>query len=240
MIRKVILKIKRKENRFYKALYKVAVGIRGANFPCIKVVHLPLYYMRNVAVATARGLKHFLWDVPLFKSRCRIAGKGLCLPNGQPLVLGDLEIELGENVTIMRTTLGASKVFERPILRIGNNARIGYGTVVSVSKEVTIGSDTLIGTHCLIMDSDDHPMEPEARRAREPVSREEVSPVKIGNNVWLGTRVVILKGTTIGDNSVIGANSLVSKDVPANCVAIGFPARVVKSKIDVKGLWGSK
>lgn len=53
-------------------------------------------------------------------------------------------------------------------------------------------------------------------------------PVTIGNNVWLGSRVMILKGVSIGDNSVIGASSVVTKPIPANCIAAGNPAKIIR------------
>ena len=233
MIRNLIVKIKRKETPFSKMLYDIADTVRRSNFPCIRPIHLPLYYLRIGVLNFFIWCKHTLWDIPLFKSRCKMAGKGLRLPNGQPLVMGNLELELGENVTIMRTTLGASNVYDKPVLKIGNNTTVGHGTIVSIAQEVSIGDNTLIGPQCLIMDNDDHPINPSERCARMPVRKEDVSPVKIGNNVWLGTRVTVLRGGNIGDNSIVGSNSVVSKDVPPNCIVIGFPARVVKSNIDI-------
>lgn len=233
MIRNLIVKIKRKETPFFKMLYNISDTVRRSNFPCIRPIHLPLYYMRIGVLNFFIWVKISFWDVPLFKSRCKIAGKGLRLPNGQPLVIGNLELEFGENVTIMRTTLGASNVYDKPVLKIGNNTTVGYGTIISVAQEVFIGDDTLIGPQCLIMDNDDHPINPSERRARMSVKKEDVKPVKIGNNVWLGTRVIVLRGVSIGDNSIVGSSSVVSKDVPPNCIVTGFPARVVKNNIDI-------
>ncbi|MCD4729584.1 MAG: acyltransferase [Bacteroidales bacterium] len=203
-----------------------------SNFPCIRPIHLPLYYLRIAILNSLVWCKHSLWDVPLFKSRCKIAGNGLKLPNGQPLIVGNLALELGENVTIMRSTLGASTVFDNPVLKVGNNTTLGYGTVISVAQEVSIGNNTLIGPQCLVMDNDDHPINPVERLARMPVRKKDVKPVKIGNNVWLGTRAIILRGVIIGDNSIVGANSVVAKNIPPNSIATGFPARVVKAQID--------
>lgn len=64
---------------------------------------------------------------------------------------------------------------------------------------------------------------------REDPTIDLVSPIKIGNNVFIGTRVIILRGVTIGDNVIIGAASLVTKDIPSNCVAAGVPAIPIKS-----------
>jgi acetyltransferase-like isoleucine patch superfamily enzyme len=154
------------------------------------------------------------------------------LPNGMPLILGNLNLELGDNVTIMRTTLGASTVFDKPVLKVGNNTSIGYGTVISVAQEVSIGDNTLIAPNCLIMDNDDHPINPSNRLLRKAVRKEDVQPVKIGRNVWIGSYSAILKGVTIGDNSIIATHSVITKDVMPNCVYAGYPARPTLRNID--------
>lgn len=70
-----------------------------------------------------------------------------------------------------------------------------------------------------------HPVEPEPRRAKW----EAAKPIVIGDNVWLGGGAIIMPGVTIGENSVIGAGAVVTKDIPANVVAVGNPARVIRS-----------
>ena len=77
-----------------------------------------------------------------------------------------------------------------------------------------------VGANCLIMDGDAHQDDPRAGKNK---------PIVIEDNVWLGSNVVVKKGVTIGRNSVIGMNSVVTKDIPANCVAIGNPCVVIKS-----------
>ena len=147
--------------------------------------------------------------------------------------MGDnLKIVIGDNVTIGRTTIGASKVFDEPVLTIGDNSTIGYGALISVTREVTIGANCLIAPGCQIMDSDDHPVHPLKRLRREPVDRTAVLPVRIGNNVWIGSSCVILKGVTIGDNAVIATHSVITKDVEGNCVYAGYPARPTLRNID--------
>ncbi|MGR5066586.1 acyltransferase [Photobacterium sp. DNB22_13_2] len=100
------------------------------------------------------------------------------------------------------------------------------GTAIVAYQEVRIGDDVIFGGMVTIMDCDGH----DTARRGDPgeVERLEVKPVKIGNAVWVGNQATILKGITIGDNAVIGAHSVVTKDVPANTVVAGNPARVVK------------
>ena len=100
---------------------------------------------------------------------------------------------------------------------------IGAGTGLSgvsiVSwQSVKIGRNVMIGAGTIIGDTDDHP----ERLGTKP------APVVIGNNVFIGMHTLVLKGVTIGDNAVIGAGSVVNKDIPANCVAAGVPCKVVR------------
>ena len=228
-----ILKIKRRENRFYDLLYRAARSLLRFNFPVIKPLHLPLYYVTTWVQRGCANVVHCVWSVPIFKARCTNVGKGLRLPNGIPYVIGDhLKFILGDNVTIMRTTIGASKIFDDPVLKIGDNSTVGYGTVISIAKEVSIGDDCMIGPNCIIMDSDDHPLSPAKRLLKESVDPQDVNPVKIGNNVFIGSYCAILKGVTIGDNSIISTHSVITRDVFPNSVYAGNPARPTLRDID--------
>lgn len=239
MITQLILKIKRKENSFYAFLYKMGNFFIFLNIPTIKFIHLPLYYLDYFIKITVRRIISVCWSIPLFKARCERVGKNLQLPNGIPLIIGShLKIFLGDYVTIGRSTIGASKIFDEPVLKIGNNSTIGYGTVISVAKEVAIGNDCMIAPNCIIMDGDDHPINPQRRLLKEGITKEDVMPVKIGNNVWIGAYVTILKGVTIGDNSIIATHSVITRDVMPNCVYAGHPARPTLRDIDKNDMSG--
>lgn len=109
-------------------------------------------------------------------------------------------------------------------LEIGENTYINYGTSISSYKSVIVGTDCNIGTYVNITDNNFHRIEPE-RRSELP----ESLPVVIGNNVWLGTRVIVLPGVKIGEGSVIGAGSVVTKDIPPRVIAGGVPAKVIRT-----------
>lgn len=228
----IVLKIKRRENKFYDSLYRLADYLMHFNFPVIKPIHLSLYYLSKFTRSVILNFIHSFWTVPLFKARCERVGKGLKLPNGMPLIIGHLKIYLGDNVTIMRTTIGASHVASKPVLKIGNNSGIGYGTVMSITKEIVIGENTMIAPNCIIMDSDDHPINPQKRLKRIPIREEDAKPVRIGNNVWIGDSAAILKGVTIGDGSIISTRSVITRDVPLNTIMAGHPARPTMRNID--------
>jgi acetyltransferase-like isoleucine patch superfamily enzyme len=114
---------------------------------------------------------------------------------------------------------------ENAEIKIGNNCGFS-GTVIGCKEKITIGDDLLAGANTLITDFDWHSVDPKLRHVS---NKAKSAPVEIGNNVWLGIGVIILKGVSIGDNSVIGANSVVVKDIPSNVVASGNPCQVIKS-----------
>ncbi|MEU9794520.1 sugar O-acetyltransferase [Streptomyces sparsogenes] len=119
----------------------------------------------------------------------------------------------------------------RPPLYVdyGSNITIGARTFVNYHltaldvAAITIGEDCQIGPNVQLL-TPTHPLEPQPRRDR----LEAAKPIAIGDNVWLGASAIVLPGVTVGDNSVIGAGAVVTRDVPANVVAVGSPARPVR------------
>ncbi len=108
---------------------------------------------------------------------------------------------------------------------IGRNGFLNNNVSIGAVDKVVVGDDCLLGTCVSIADCDFHDVNPKTRHQ----SQGPTGPVIVGNDFWLGTGVAVLKGVTIGDNSVVGAMSVVTKCIPANCVAVGNPARAVRS-----------
>ncbi len=112
----------------------------------------------------------------------------------------------------------------------GYNIRIGARTFVNVGlvaldvARIDIGDDVQIATNVQLL-TPTHPIDPEPRRAKW----EAAKPISIGSNVWLGGGVIVLGGVTIGDNTVVGAGAVVTRDLPSDVVAMGVPARVARS-----------
>lgn len=141
----------------------------------------------------------------------------------RPMVRNDGIMTIGDHVIIQSTTVRCELVAYSPAtLEIGDRTWIGYGCSIAAHKHVRIGSDCHLGPYTNILDNDYHDIVDHQIR---PPSQ----PVLIGNNVWIGTRVIILPGVTIGDGSVIGAGAVVTKDVPPCTVAAGNPARILRS-----------
>lgn len=108
-------------------------------------------------------------------------------------------------------------------IRVGKRFFANFGWTVLDEAYVTIGDDCFIGPHVGIYTAC-HSTNPEERNTRE----EWAKPVTIGDNCWIGGGVTILPGVTIGDNCTIGGGSVVVHDIPAGCIAVGNPARVVR------------
>jgi len=115
-----------------------------------------------------------------------------------------------------------STLAEGATLSIGRGSGFS-GTVIGCEKSITIGARVRCGANTFISDTDWHSDDP---RAGEP------APVVLEDDVWLGINVVVLKGVSVGKGSLIGANSVVTSDIPAGVVAAGNPARVIRELTD--------
>lgn len=105
---------------------------------------------------------------------------------------------------------------------IGSFCLISPGVEITAADHISIGDNVMIAAECVLSDSDWHGLYNRIRPFRC------TAPIQLADNVWLGHRVTILKGVHIGENTVIGAGSVVTRDLPANCVAAGNPAKIVK------------
>lgn len=119
-------------------------------------------------------------------------------------------------------------VFE-PVLIIGNDVKINSYCHIGVINRIEIGDGCLFGSHVMLMDHshgknsiDEIEIYPSNRRLYSK------GPIKIGKKVWLGENAVVLPGVTIGDGAIIGANAVVTKNIPAYCVAAGNPIRIIR------------
>ena len=109
-------------------------------------------------------------------------------------------------------------------IRIGARCFANFGLVALDVAPITIGDDVQMGPNVQLL-TPTHPVDPEPRRAKW----EAAEPITIGDNVWLGGGAIVLPGVTIGENTVVGAGAVVTRDLPPDVVAVGNPARVVRT-----------
>ncbi|NKI19512.1 acyltransferase [Spongiibacter sp. KMU-166] len=157
----------------------------------------------------------FLGDYPTFMKPWYISISGPNIEIGQcATIIGERENPV--KIGVWGREPGCGRIV------IGDYVLISPGGRISASDEIRIGNSVMMANGVYITDSDWHDIYD--RTERSP----EVRPVHIADNVWLGDRCTVLKGVTIGENSVVAACAVVTRDVPANVVVAGNPAKVVK------------
>lgn len=138
------------------------------------------------------------------------------------------DIELEADCALDRgvTLLCSGDPTPRPKIYIGSKTYINRNTFLDATHSLTIGRNCGIGPNCYITDHD------HGQDITLPPLEQEMagSPTRIGDWVWLGANVVVLKGVTIGDRTIVGAGSVVTKDLPSDVIAAGVPARVIRKR----------
>lgn len=176
------------------------------------------------------GSYYYRW---LFRKKGIEYGSNLSVL-GKIYVVGSGKISIGDNFLITSgfginavssNILGAFHVEANASLNIGDNVGMN-STRIRVRNNVTIGDNVKIGAGALLIDTDSHPLNYLIRRSSNDCTKS--SPIIIGDDVWIGAQSIILKGVTIGARSIIGAGSVVTKSIPADCIAAGNPCKVVK------------
>ncbi|MDQ0425038.1 sugar O-acetyltransferase [Cellulomonas iranensis] len=161
----------------------------------------------------------------------RLARRAFALADAcyRATVAGDDEAAR-QALTELLGSLGEGAYVKPPLaVDYGENVHVGARTFVNSNltaldvARITIGEDCQIGPNVQLL-TPTHPVDPQPRRDK----LEAALPIVLGDNVWLGGGVIVCPGVTIGDNTVVGAGSVVVRDLPANVVAVGNPARVVR------------
>ena len=158
-------------------------------------------------------------------------------------IRGRNSIQLGARLTTGRhVRLDAFPIEpNRTVLVIGKDVQMNDSVHIAAMELVEIGDHTLIASRVFITDHSHGEYGQQGIGSPPeviPVDRPLVArPVRIGRNVWLGEQVCILPGVTIGEGAVVGANSVVTRDVPPRTIAAGNPARVIKRFDDITGQW---
>lgn len=189
--------------------------------------------IRKMRLRIGRAISTLLMRISLFSKGVNCLGKVHFFGRAVFVRYPESTIQLGKNCVFASDShmnlAGINRKCSVSTLRAGAKIIIGdnskfSGAVIGAAEQVTIGEDVLVGANAFITDFDWHNIDP----GRRMENCDSYSPVTIKNNVWIGMNALILKGVTIGENSVIGANSVVVRDIPANVIAAGNPCKVVK------------
>jgi acetyltransferase-like isoleucine patch superfamily enzyme len=232
LINRFILNLKKGKTPLHRLAGSVLRAIFrpvGPRIPRTVIFLVPLrvmYELHYFCVVTLRSIVTICYRSPLFQARCSRVGANLSL-DSLPFVSGHVQIEVGDNVFIGgKVAIISGGILESPRLILGNGAELGWNVSITVNKEVVIEDHARVAFDCRISDSDAHPREADLRAANKQPRIEDIKPVRICRNAWIGNGAHIMKGVTIGEGAIIGANSVVISDVPPFCMAAGNPARV--------------
>jgi acetyltransferase-like isoleucine patch superfamily enzyme len=169
-------------------------------------------------------VKDYAWNKlvvqSFYKRKFSSIGTGLHVM-GKASIGGVGKVQAGNNLCLRSSgpkRIGLWTFEKNAVLNFGNNVFINSRVDILCWKRIEVGDFTLIGNDTLILDSDWHGID-----GAQP----KVSPIKIGSHVWIAMRVIILKGVTIGDNAIIGAGSVVTRNVEKNTIVAGNPIRQI-------------
>jgi len=190
-----------------------------------------MYMLHKLTVSFITSLARVAYWTPLFKARLKSSPSGLYLYGGLPLLIGPLDIQMGNNCRVSgQTTIsGRSVGFRVPILEVGNNVDIGWQTTVAVGNKVIIGDNVRIAGRAFLAGYPGHPLNAEDRAKGLPDKDEQVGDIVLEDDVWLATGVSVMANVTIGRGTIVAAGSVVTRDLPPGVLAAGVPAKVIKS-----------
>ena len=189
---------------------------------------LALYrFMRDHGMLSwpyAKLIARWLWLKARFRGRLKT--DGLCF------ICPKVTIEIGKDATLYLGRWswighGCKIRVHEGEARIGAKSVLGQECTVSAFQHVSIGRECIIADRVMLIDFDHGVVESERPIRDQGIYKRDV---RVGHNVWIGYGVAILRGVTVGDNSVLGTSTVVSKDVPANAVAAGVPVRIIRMR----------
>lgn len=169
-----------------------------------------------------------------FGLNCMIPGKISVVCGGEIRIGDNFYFSSGEAVNPIGSNLQGAILTDRPEARISIGDNVGMSsTRMWIHDSLKIGNNVNIGACVLIIDTDCHEMDYRVRNHSLPQSDEDgqyvkSAPITIEDDVWIGAHSIILKGVTIGARSIIGAGSVVTKSIPADCIAAGNPCKVIR------------
>lgn len=178
-------------------------------------------FLKSKGVETEYGYVHLAGD-PIININ-KAAGARIIIGKGVTLVSDSKYNPAGINHPVILSAEGPGAV-----IKIGDGVGMS-GTSVVANVGVEIGANTMLGSNTNIYDNDFHIIDPEKRKLQKTTLESKSASVKIGRDCWLAANVTVLKGVNIGDGVVVGAMSLVTKNLPMRVVVGGVPAKIIKT-----------
>lgn len=224
----------RSEHWSARAVRKTRRAILNFAIPAPRVIFRPALFVFLALRFTYYLLIRVFICEPFFKAYCTSYGRNLRTGVFVHWIQGSGRIVIGDNVTVdgKCSFTFASRYTNTPTLTIGDGSGVGHACNFTIGREITIGKNTRIAMGVTMFDSPGHPANPSARLAGLPANAEDVKPIRIGDNVWIGSGAVIFPGVTIGDCAVVAASAVVMSDVPPHTLVAGNPARQTRILAD--------
>ena len=205
-----------------------------------RALHPGWRWFGSLAVAIRQSYRYrlrFWWKLGFFLEASGSLGSFRCgreLSLDAPVRVGSGKgsLQIADRVWLgweAAPRLGSGTILLEPrspesVIAIGEATAMSNNVSIIAMGSVRIGQHCVIGDMTQIFDCDFHEFEP----ARRNAGAGSIEPVCLGDNVWIGSRVMILRGVTIGDNSIIGAGSVVTRSIPPDSIAAGVPAKVIR------------
>lgn len=234
-LRRRVMAVARADTALGRTARKVALGVMNFSLP------IPAMLARGYRFifVIVRGIMHWCARVfvaePIFRGYAAHVGRNFRTGVYVHWILGDGRIVVGDDSRVdgKCNIMFAWSADCRPEFRIGDRTHIGHECSFTIAKSIRIGNDCLFASGVRVMDSSAHPVDPARRLRGERPLDQDIRPVVIGDNVWIGAGATILPGVEIGDGSVIAAGAVLTRSVPPGSVAAGVPARILRSAHDI-------
>jgi acetyltransferase-like isoleucine patch superfamily enzyme len=183
--------------------------------------------------ARANGMLNFKYArLALRWARLKLQFRGRLVTDGLCFIAPDVQIEIGRDATLRLGRWcwighGTKLRVHEGEVSIGAKSVLGQECTISAYQHVAIGRECIVADRVMLIDFDHGVVEVERPIRLQGIYKRDVN---VGHNCWIGYAACILRGVTVGDNSVVGTNSVVTKDLPPNSVSGGVPARVLRTR----------
>lgn len=228
--------VKRKDHPIAVVINNAWFLFRYIEVPPMRIIYKPLGWLHCSISHTYKWLAQTFYWTPMFKTSLLDGGRKLYLYGGKPQVLGPIDITIGSRCRISGcTTFSGRWAGEAtPQLIIGDDVGISWQTTIAVGRKVQLGNRVRIAGQCLLSGYAGHPVNAQDRAAGLPDTDDQVGDILLEDDVWLGTGVKVMAGVKIGQGTIVAAGSIVTKNLPANIVAAGIPARPVRTLLNTE------